>query len=216
LLAKIPQGVYLELLLARVAQDVALSADRLRELLRADLAAAPPASDGGNRPAARAASAESRRSAARGSGVGRPGLVTQAIQTLLHFPATSTALAPTVCAKLKDIAETELAGITTLRELLATLRARPGRTTSQILEEWRDRPEHRRLGELQAEQLLLDAAQAGPELAGILERLIGQVAAERQARRYDELLGKVEADRATAAERAEFQALNKRPALPPT
>ncbi len=41
LLAKIPQGVYLELLLARIAQDVSLSADRLRELLRADLAAGP-------------------------------------------------------------------------------------------------------------------------------------------------------------------------------
>ena len=64
-------------------------------------------------------------------------------------------------------------------------------------------------------ELLLDAAQAGPELVGILERLIGQVAAERQARRFDELLGKVTSERATAEERLEFQALNKRPAHRP-
>jgi DNA primase len=212
LLAKIPQGVYLELLLARIGQDVALSADRLRELMRADLAAAPATDEGGG---AGAASARSQRAPARSAGVGRPGLVTQAIQTLLHFPATSTTVPAAVHAKLEHIAEAELGGVTTLCELLAALRARPGRTSSQILEEWRERTEYRRLGELQAERLLLDAAQAGPELVGILERLIGQVAAERQARRFDELLGKVTSERATAEERLEFQSLNKRPAPRP-
>ena len=215
LLAKIPQGVYLELLLGRIAQDVALSADRLRELLRADLAAAPAADGLAAGGAARTGTAESRRTAARGAGVGRRGLVTQAIQTLLHFPATATAVSAAVCSKLEEIAETELGGVTTLRELLAALRAQPGRTSSQLLEEWRERAEHRRLGELHAERLLLDAAQAGPELLGILNRLIGQVTAERQARRYDELLRKVESSRATAEEHVEFQALNKRPAIRP-
>jgi len=99
--------------------------------------------------------------------------------------------------------------------LLAALRERPGRSGSQLLEQWRERPEHRRLGELHAEQLLLDAAQAGPELLGILDRLIGQVAQERQSRRYDQLLNKVDAGRATAEELDEFQALNKRPAIRP-
>ena len=215
LLAKIPQGVYLELLLGRIAQDVALSADRLRELLRADLAAAPaaehPAAEGNSY----RANAESRHGAARGAGAGRRGLVTQAIQTLLHFPATATAVSAAVCLNLENIEEAELGGVTTLRELLSALRARPGRSSSQLLEEWRDRAEHRRLGELQAERLLLDAAQAGPELLGILDRLIGQVGAERQARRYDELLRKVESGRASAEESSEFQALNKRPAIRP-
>ena len=215
LLAKIPQGVYLELLLGRIAQDVALSADRLRELLSADLAAAPASGDYTSAGASRTASAESRRTSARGAGVGRPGLVTQAIQTLLHFPATATAVSTAVCARLEDIEETELGGVATLRELLAALRARPGRTSSQLLEEWRERAEYRRLGELHAERLLLDATQAGPELQGILDRLIGQVAAERQARRYDELLRAVESGRATTEERTEFQALNKRPAIRP-
>ncbi len=213
LLAKIPRGVYLELLLARIAQDVALSADRLRELLRSDLAEAPRAEE---RPAETSSQRErtpSRRMSARG--VGRRGLVTQAIQTLLHFPATAAALSRPTWERLQDIGEEELGGITTLRDLLAALRERPGRSGSQLLEQWRERVEHRRLGELHAERVLLDAAQAGPELLGTIDRLIAQVRAERQSHRYDQLLQKLDSGAATAEERAEFQALNKRPAHRP-
>jgi DNA primase len=206
LLARIPQGVFLELLVERIAQEVALPAARLRELLSSDLAAAPAAAEPG---------AEFRRRPERGAGVGRRGLLTQAIQTLLHFPTTASAVPAAVMPALEDIAESELGGIATLRELLKMLRARPGRTTSQLLEEWRERPEHRRLGELHAESILLDAAQAGPELLGTLDRLIGQVALDRQAHRYDELLGKMQANAATDEERLEFQSLIKRPTLRP-
>ncbi|MDE2251572.1 MAG: hypothetical protein KGL25_09230, partial [Gammaproteobacteria bacterium] len=151
----------------------------------------------------------------RGAGAGRRGLVTQAIQTLLHFPAIAASVPAAVHPALAEIDEAELGGIDTLRGLLEALRAQPRRTTSQLLEEWRERPEHRRLGELHAERLLLDAAQAGPELLGILDRLIGQVGAERQARRYDELLRKVESGSASAEERSEFQLLNRRPQRQP-
>jgi DNA primase len=206
LLAKVPQGVYLELLLGRIAQEVGLSADRLRELLRADLAAAPEASEA----SAAAAPHGARSRSARATGVGRRGLVTQAIHTLLHFPATAAEVPAAVWPALEQISDGELGGIGTLRELLTQLRAQPGRTASQVLEEWRERPEYRRLGELQAEHTLLDAAQARPELLGILDRLIGQVATERQARRYDELLAKLQSNSATAKERSEFQALSQR------
>ena len=210
LLAKIPQGVYLELLLARIAQEVGLAADRLRELLHADLAAAPEVAGADDGDALRLQSANSRRGAERGANTGRRGLVTQAIQTLLHFPATATAVPAAVLPALAEITETELGGIATLRDLLNALRAQPRRTASQLLEEWRERPEHRRLGELHAERILLDGSQAGPELLGILDRLIGQIGAERQARRYDELLRKVESGAVTAEERSEFQLLNRR------
>ena len=150
----------------------------------------------------------------RRGGSGRRGLVTQAIQTLLHFPATAPAVPAAVLPALADISEEELGGIGMLRELLQALRANPQRTSSQLLEEWRERPEYRRLGELHAERVLLDAPQAGPELMGILDRLIGQVSADRQSRRYDELLRKVEAGSATVQERSEFQALNRRPGPP--
>ena len=216
LLAKIPQGIYLELLLARVAQEVGLGTERLRELLQTDLAD-PPEKDGANA-ADGATRAHVRRSARggahdhaqRGSG-GRRGLVTQAIQTLLHFPATAATVPAAVLPALTDISEEELGGIGMLRELLQALLTNPKRTSSQLLEEWRERPEHRRLGELYAERVLLDMAQAGPELMGILDRLIGQVSSERQSKRYDTLLRKVEAGTATVKERLEFQTLNRRP-----
>ncbi len=211
LLAKLPQGVYLELMLARIAQEVGLGTERLRELLQSDLAAAADAdrADGGD--AARAGNSRAARGTASG---GRRGLVTQAIQTLLHFPSTAATVPSAVQPALADISEAELGGIATLRELLQALRAQPRRTSSQLLEEWRERPEHRRLGELHAERILLDAAQAGPELLGILDRLIAQVSSERQARRYDELLRKVESASATPQELLEFQALNRRPRPP--
>jgi len=216
LLAKIPPGVYLELLLERIAQEVGLAAERLRELLRTEAGAAPETGDVGYPPRQGTPSPRRVMSAARGGGgVGRRGLVTQAIQTLLHFPATATVMPEPLCASLEDIPEEKLGGIDTLRALLAALRARPGRTGSQLLEEWRDRPEHRRLGELQAESLLLDAAQAGAELRGILDRIASQESQERQARRYDELLAKLKSRSATPEEQLEFQLLNKKSTIRP-
>ena len=208
LLAKIPAGVYLELLLARIAQEVGLAAERLRELLSADLAAEPGPADAGG-PLSGQAAPRQRRATEREGGAGRSGLVTQAIQTLLHFPAVAAAVPGERMAELAAIAETELGGIGTLRELLTTLRAQPGRSTTQVLEEWRERPEHRRLGELQARRTLLDAMQAKPEFLGILERLGAQVAAERRARRYEELLARMQSKVETPEERKEFQLLTK-------
>jgi len=197
LLAKLPPGVYLELLLARIAQEVGLATDRLRVLLQADLATEDP-------------DAAPRREVTRSAGSGRRGLVTQAIQTVLHYPATAERVPAQVLPALAEIGEAELGGVGMLCELLTTLRAQPGRMVSALLEQWRERPEHRRLGELHAEPTLLDAEQAAPELLGTLDRLIAQVAAEREARRYDELLARVKSNAASTEERLEFQALNKR------
>jgi DNA primase len=197
LLAKLQPGVYLELLLARIAQEVGLGTDRLRELLQADLATEER-------------EAAPRRTVARSAASGRRGLVTQAIQTLLHYPATAARVPVAVLPALAEISEAELGGVGMLRELLTTLRTQPGRMISALLEQWRERPEHRRLGELHAEPTLLDAEQATPELLGTLDRLIAQVAAERDARRYDELLAKVQSSSASPEERLEFQVLNTR------
>jgi DNA primase len=214
LLAKIPQGVYLELLLARIAQDVGLSADRLRELLRADLGAGT-AGSATERPAAGPGEAPRHRPA-RGVTAGRRGLVTQAIQTLLHFPGAAAAVPTGADKELGAIDEAELGGIGVLRELLSALREHPGRTASQLLEQWRERTEYRRLGELQAEELLLDAPEAETELLGILHRLVQQVKSERRTRRYDELLRKLDAGQASEQERVEFQSLTQRPAEHPS
>ena len=214
LLAKVPPGVYLELLRGRVAEEIGLGSGRLRELLEdesvpgyaahaRDARAGADAQRGGN--AARAARA---RRAASGS-AGRRNLLTQAIQLLLHFPATAAALAPDLCNALDAISDQEVAGVGTLRELLATMRAHGARSTAQLLEEWRERPEARRLGELYGEATLLDAAQARTELAGLIGGLIDQVQSEHSSRRYDELLARVNERTASSEELREFQQLLK-------
>jgi DNA primase len=213
LLAKVPQGVYLELLRGRVAEEIGLNSERLRELLEdtSDPGYAAPAHDArGSSDAARSLNAERAARARRSSGSsGRRSILTQAIQLLLHFPAVAATLTPTACATLATIGEQEVAGIGTLRELLLTMRAHPARSTAQWLEEWRERPEARRLGELYGEATLLDAAQSRTELAGLVEGLIEQMRVGRSARRYDELLARVNARTASADELQEFQQLLK-------
>jgi DNA primase len=212
LLARIPEGVYRELLTARIAQAVGLAAERLGELLRT------PGSEGAglreSGTSTGAAPSTGTASAARGarrSGSARRSLVTQAIHTLMHHPAAAAQLPREQEAALAGIGEDELGGIGTLRELLAAMRAQPRRSGSQFLEDWRERPEFARLGELQAEPCLLDATQAAAELSGTIGRLTGQVLTERQARRYDLLFQKVSAGTANDAEREEFQSLARRP-----
>ena len=212
LLARVAPGVYQELLLVRVAQEVGLNADRLRELLHnaadpAHAGDAPTAanSDDSQRSGNLARGARARRSTT--AGVGRRGLLTQAIQMLLHFPAAAAALPAPLSAALAAIDEPELPGISTLRELLDALRANSARSTAQLLEEWRERPEAKRLGALYAEPTLLDATQARAEFRGLLARLSEQVSNERSTRRYDELLARVNSRSASAEELREFQAL---------
>jgi len=221
LLAKVPPGIYQELLLARVAGEVGLPTERLRALLTT--------SDGGIGPDPRTTRAANDRVAHErgandrgGDGMGarhsrgatrthtapgRRGLLTQAIQVLLHFPAAAATLPAAACGAFDETAEEELPGVSTLRDLLADLRAHPARSTAQLLEGWRERPEARRLSALYAEPVLLDAVAARSELAGTLLRLATQVQQERQATRHAELLARLDQGLATPEERLEFQSL---------
>jgi hypothetical protein len=52
-------------------------------------------------------------------------------------------------------------------------------------------------------------------LRGILDRIASQEFQERQARRYDELLAKLESRSATPEEQLEFQLLNKKSTIRP-
>jgi len=228
LLAKVPAGIYQELLLARVAAEVGLPTERLRALLSSgDGALVADARGAGARPQAERFAPErgtARTQSHSRTTPGRRGLLTQAIQVLLHFPDAAAALPPATCAAFDETAEDELPGVGTLRELLAELRAHPGRSTAQLLEGWRERPEARRLSALYAEPVLLDALAARSELAGSLGRLATQVQQERQATRHAELLTRLDQGLATPEERAEFQSLTATlaatrtqapPALPP-
>jgi DNA primase len=222
LLAKVPAGIYQELLLARVASEVGLPTERLRALLTTGdggIGPDPRTTRGGAERAASERGAQertggdgrfSRGTARTPTAPGRRGLLTQAIQVLLHFPAAAAALPPGACAAFDETAEEELPGVGTLRDLLADLRAHPARSTAQLLEGWRERPEARRLSALYAEPVLLDAVAARAELEGTLLRLARQVQQDRQATRHAELLVRLDQGLATPEEKAEFQALTAR------
>jgi DNA primase len=189
LLEKIPAGIYRELLIERIAQEIGLAGDRLRALLRLP-EQAPQAP----------AEAQHRTAAAH---IGRGALLTQAIQTLLQFPAAAREIPAALWAPLEHL---EQPGIAVLRELLQEQIAAPGTTTGQILERWRDRPEFERLSELAAASILAtDSGAAAHELSNAIIRLLD----EQLRRRMDQLIERAREGTVTAEERSEMQVLSK-------
>jgi DNA primase len=193
LLAKLGDGVYRELLIDRIAADIGFSSERLRELLVTAGSAAAPA-----RGAAADRGAASRLATRRS---GRGGLVTQAIQTLLHFPAAAARVPEPLRTA---VARLDVPGAGVLNELLQQQLEHPAASVGQTLERWRDRPEQRRLAELaQAETLVVDMEAASRELKDNLARLCeGQ-----QRQRMDELIAHAREGHVDEEEKLELQAL---------
>ncbi len=191
LLARVPAGVYRELLLERLAQEVRMPAGRLADLLKAR----PEDSRGvwasrGNRPA--------RGKPARSPG--RQPLLTQAILLLLHHPGSARTVTTTPAWL-----EADQRGFATLRELLETSRREPALTTAQLVERWRERPEGARLAELAGEESLVrDARAAGRELANVLERIGAELGPEK---RLNELIELARERRLSEPEQKELQTL---------
>ncbi|MGH8201746.1 MAG: DNA primase, partial [Steroidobacteraceae bacterium] len=122
LVAKVPEGVYRELLTARVAEVVGLPADRLQEIWAGTnpsptIADRAPTHSGGEK-------ARTRVSAGRGS------LVRQAIARLVRFPSIAGSIS---VAERTGLNTCEEPGIDLLRELLDDLRVRPLSVPAQVL-----------------------------------------------------------------------------------
>ncbi|HEY7739755.1 MAG TPA: DNA primase [Steroidobacteraceae bacterium] len=192
LLARVPEGVYRELLLERLAAEVKMPAGRLAQLLRARPDESRGAWAGGQpRPARGGRPARS---------AGRQPLLTQAIMLLLHHPGAARAV-----ASVPDWLAAEQKGFAVLRELLETARAEPGLSTAQLAERWRERPEGARIAELASEESLVrDARAAGRELAMLLERIGAELGPEK---RLNELIELARERRLTGQEQKEFQGL---------
>ena len=148
LIAKVPEGVYRELLTARVAEVVGLAADRLQELWAAANPRRPRRRDSRSRAlphlprhalTAGAEKPRARLSAGRGS------LVRQAIARLVRFPSIAGSISAAERAGLNTCEEP---GIELLRELLDDLRVRPLSVPAQVLERWADKSEGEHLGRL--------------------------------------------------------------------
>ncbi len=187
LVHKVPEGVYRELLLARVAEVVGLAPQRLQALWA-----------GGEPPAPAPASVAPR----AGRSVGRGSLVRQAIVRLVRFPATAGSVTDAERAGIDDCSEP---GIDLLRALLDDLRERPLKISAQVLERWAARPGGEHLGSLlKREAVLEDELAAAVELRAVLVKLADSV----QDRRLDALLAKQAATgELSETELTEFQRL---------
>jgi DNA primase len=190
LFAKVPEGVYRELLLERLAQVVGLSAARLQELWALGRAG-PPAAPSAPQPV--------RRAPARGAG--RGSLVRQAIVRLLHYPAIALEVTDPERAGLDASDE---AGVALLRELIDNLREQPAQLPAQVIQRWAAREEGESLQKLlEREEVITGAAAAAGELRAALVKLADQAA----GRRLEALEAKSRAGSLEAGEIEEFQRL---------
>jgi DNA primase len=169
LFARVPAGVYRELLLERLAQVVGLTPVRLEALWSGAKSDAPSTSS--PPPARRSAPARPARGAGRGS------LVRQAIIRLLHYPGIALEVTASERAGLDA---SEEPGVPLLRELLDDLREHPAQIAAQVIQRWMGHKEGETLQKLLArEEVITGAAAATEELRAALMKLADQAAGKR-------------------------------------
>jgi DNA primase len=171
LFAKMPEGVYRELLLDKLAADIHMSGIKLKSLLM------PGSGTKANPPP------EPPRQPRGRISIGRGNLLTQAIVLVLHHPQAARAI-----ANPQSLDDIDRPGVNVLKELLEQAISAKQASTGVLLERWRDRPEYARLAELaQADPLVPNDGAAAKELAMAVEKLLEE---SGPGRRMDELLRK--------------------------
>ena len=197
LIARVPEGIYRELLLDRLAREVRMPAPRLAALLGVGEE---------QRPVRRGwpSGAETpRRAESTRPSTGRGSLVSQAIARLVQNPRAASAITPPEVLRLSGDR-----GIAVLAELIEMAQAEPHLSSAQLVERWRERPEHARLGELAAQPLPdLDPTEVAAELAAAITKLAAEAGPER---RIDELIHKAEAEGLGEDEKQELRELQQR------
>jgi DNA primase len=188
---KLPEGVYRELMLARIAQVVGIAPQRLQELWEAGQAA----------PVAPAVPLQPKRVPVRNVSGGRGSLVRQAVLRLVSYPAIALEVSDEERAALDACEEP---GIELLRELIDNLRAHPAQNSAQVIERWSGKQGGDSLEKLlQREQIMADAVAAAGELRAALGKLADLVV----ARRLEALEEKSRSTRLEPEELLEFQRL---------
>jgi DNA primase len=191
LFARVPEGVYRELLLERLAQVVGLSSQRLEELWSQGRAGAAPAAAAQRRPAARGGT----RAAGRGS------LVRQAIVRLLHYPTIASEV---TAGERAGLDASDEAGVGLLRDLLDNLREHPAQIPAQVIQRWSGREGAEALQKLlEREEVITGTSAAAEEFRAALVKLSDQAA----GRRLEALEAKSRAGNLAANEIEEFQRL---------
>lgn len=196
LLARIPRGIYRELLTEKLADKVGLSAQKLDALIRnprenSRLATAQVAGTR-LRPAMSVATA------------GRPSVVRRAIALLLNHPAAGATLDTAHLAGLSR------PGVDLLTELIETVQAEPNITTAGLLERWRKHEQGRHLGTLAASELPA-TEEFDPEAE--LAACVAQLKLSGIRERVDFLIEKQKHSPLSGAERNELRELGRGPVM---
>jgi DNA primase len=190
LFARMPEGIYREMLADRLASRVGMPANKLKEFFAAG---EPKRAGNPSEPPVRQRGRMS---------VGRGNLLTQAITLVLHHPAAAGAIEdPELLGSI------DKAGVSVLKELLEQAATASSASTAMLLERWRDRTEYERLTELATlDPLVADTASAAKELKMAVEKLLEEYG---PGRRMDELLKKAEELGLNYEEKAELSSLLK-------
>jgi DNA primase len=217
LFARMPEGVYREMLVERLARRISMPAAALKKAIIAagDTAAGAPARFPPNRgPGARGEPLETQhsrmdtgrvsigRSSVGRASAGRGNLLSQAITLVLHHPAAARFV-----KDAEALGNVTRPGVAVLKELLDQAAGMDNPSTAMLLERWRGRTEYGRLCELaMAAPLVAEAQGAAKELQMAVEKLIEEYG---PGRRMDELLRKAEELGLNNDEKAELSLLLK-------
>ena len=207
LFAKVAEGVYRELLLARIAGVIGLAPQRLDALWSAGAGTTAASRSAAESPTpAPTLSARAGNQGRPRTSAGRGSLVRQAVVRLVRFPAIAQQVTVEERAGLSACEEP---GIELLCALLDDLREHPLQIPAQVIERWADKPGGEVLQKLlQREEIITDADGAAGELRGALARLAATVA----ERRLEALEEKSRRTRLEPEELKEFQELMLRKA----
>jgi DNA primase len=196
LIARIPQGVYRELLIDALAGAVGMGSERLSAALGIE-------TSGSAAPTREARPNRGLRETPVSSTGARSRLVRHAIHLVVHFPEIAGRV-PNADA----LAGLDKPGVPLLMELLNELHEDPVLTTGMLLERWRTRSDHEVLAKLAVMECLVpDKEGAAQELQAAVERLVQ----ERVDLRRDELLRQAQESGLNDQEKAELQALLRNP-----
>ena len=156
LIAKIPPGVYRELLIESLAARVGLPANKLEKMLGRSQNGEDRSKIGARAPLGRSLPASA----------GKPSVVRRAITLLLNHPSAAEKL------DLEKIAGVSRPGIDLLHDLIETVQEEPNITTAGLLERWRHDDQGRHLGKLAAVEMPEDEEfDPAAELADCVEQL---------------------------------------------
>lgn len=194
LLARLPPGVYRQMMISQLAQLARIEESRIETALN-------QTKSPDNRRSEPAPSAPPRR-ATRGGGQSRQifSPVRRALTRLLHDPGLAAE-----AGDPQRFSQLEMPGVNLLIALLETLHHHPNLTTSALLERWRDSEDSRHLEKLATWQPEIDdAASLKQEFTAAIEALDRH----RLESRYDMLMAKSNHGNLTPEEKVEIRQLS--------